>query len=66
MLLWIYSQPIVHCEGLALNPGACNLDLSSGKITNLRNIGLTTILNHGVNKSFYSKSSDSKSVIGIG
>ena len=53
-------QPIVHCKGLALSPGACRLQLNSGKvtpkITNWENIGLTTILNHGVNQNFYSKS----------
>ena len=64
MLLAENFQPIVHCKGYAMKPGACVLDLNSGKMTNLKNIGLTTILNHGVNSNFYSKSSDSKSVIG--
>jgi len=34
-------------QGLAMSPGACKLQLNSGKITNLENIGLTTIFNHG-------------------
>ena len=59
MLLLEDFELIVHCKGLAMNPGACKLQLNSGKITNLENIGLTTILNHGVNQNFYSKSSDS-------
>ena len=45
-----YVQPIVHYEGLANRPGVCRLHLNSGKITNLENVGLTTVLNHGVNK----------------
>jgi hypothetical protein len=45
----------MHFEGLANNPGACRLELNSGKITNLKNIGLTTILNHGVNQNFCSR-----------
>ena len=49
MLLSEDFQPIVHCKGLANNPGACRLQLNSGTITNLVNIGLTTIFNHGVN-----------------
>ena len=49
MLTRIYFQTIVHFEGLANTPGACRLELNSGKITNLENVGLTTILNHGVN-----------------
>ena len=42
-----------------MKPGACVLDLNSGKMTNLKNIGLTTILNHGVNQNFSESSSDS-------
>jgi len=34
-------------QGLANSPGACQFDLSSGKITNHKNAGFTTILNHG-------------------
>ena len=49
MLLSEDFQPIVYCKGLAMNPGACQLDMSTGEMTNLNNIGLTTILNHGVN-----------------
>ena len=49
MLLSEDFQPIVHCKGLANKPGACLLDLNSGKMTNWKNIGFTTILNHGVN-----------------
>jgi hypothetical protein len=45
----------VHCKGFALRPGACSLQLNSGKITNLNNVGLTTVLNHGVNKQKSSK-----------
>ena len=53
MLLSEDFQPIVHCKGLAMTPGACRLQLNPGKITpkvtNHENIGLTTILNHEVN-----------------
>ena len=59
MLLLEDFQPIVHCKGLAMKPGACLFDWNSGKMTNYKNIGLTTILNHNVNQSFYSKSSNS-------
>ena len=48
MLLLEDFEPIVHCKGYAMNPGACRLQLNSGKITNLENIGFTTILNWGV------------------
>ena len=48
MLLLEDFEPIVHCKGYAENPGACRLQLNSGKITNLKNIGFTTILNYGV------------------
>ena len=58
MLLLEDFELIVHSKGLAMNPGACKLQLNSGKITNLENIGLTTVLNHGVNQNF-SESSDS-------
>ena len=53
-LIWEYVQPIVHCEGLGNKPGACNLQLNSGKITNLKNVGFTTVLNWGVNKNICS------------